>query len=140
MSLSNCKRCGVLFSRVKQSICPDCIAKEEALLETASQWLREHPGETIQALSNATNIEKAQILKWARDKRIMISEGIDGDACKRCGNEVSSGSPLCDRCKLSLSHDVGQGIKAIKESMPPPGSEKRGMHYNREGREKGRRF
>ncbi len=139
MALSNCKKCGTLFSRVKQPICPACIKKEEAQLETASQWLRENPGETVQTLSNATNIEKTQILKWAREKRIMISEDVDGGICKRCGKEVSNG-PLCDRCKLSLSHDVGQGIKAIKESMPPPGSEKRGMHYNRESREKGRRF
>lgn len=136
MALSNCKRCGSVFSRVNRPICPDCIKKEDAMLDQATQWVRENPGRTINAMSEDTGIEKRLILQWVRQKLITLSEKTDGLVCKRCGEEVSSGT-LCDRCKLVLSHDVGRGIKAIKESKPSsPEQENKGMHYHRSDKDR----
>jgi len=139
MSLSNCKRCGAVFSRVNQPLCPPCIREEDELLERASEWLRENPGRTIHAMSEATGIEKQLILGWARQRRIILAENIGILACKRCRETVPRGT-LCDRCKLLLSYAVGEEIKAIKENAPPPEKEKQGMHYHREDRERKYRF
>jgi len=139
MSLSNCKRCGNLFSRVSQPVCPECIRKEDKQLEQANGWMRDNPGQTINALSEATGIELPHILKWVRQKRITLADKSCVVICKRCGEAVFSGT-LCDRCKLSLSHDLSQEIKAIKESEPSDiKEENQGMYYKREDREK-RRF
>jgi predicted amidophosphoribosyltransferase len=85
-------------------------------------------------MSEALEIDRNQILAWIRQKLIILSDKNDALICKRCGEPVSGGT-LCDRCKLLLSHDVDQGIKAIKESMPSPLAERKGMHYTREERE-----
>ena len=139
MSLSNCKRCGNLFSRVSQPVCPECIRKEDKQLEQANDWMRDNPGQTINALSEATGIELPNILKWVRQKRITLADKSCVVLCKRCGEVVFNGT-LCDRCKLSLSHDLSQGIKAIKESKPSDiEEENQGMYYTSEDREK-RRF
>ena len=134
MSLSNCKRCGTLFSRLNQPICPECLKKEDELLVQAHEWLRENPGKTINVMSETLEIDRRQILTWVRQKRISLGDKSDALICKRCGDVVFSGT-LCDRCKLSLSHDVGQGIRSIKESAPLE-EERKGMHYRREERGK----
>jgi predicted amidophosphoribosyltransferase len=132
MALGNCKRCGSLYSRVNESVCPKCIREEEEQLERVNQWLRAHPGQNVSALSEATGIDKTQILQWARQKWITLSEKIDGMECKRCGDPVAAGT-LCSRCKLSLAHDVDRELKGMPEHAE---KERRGMHYHRKDREK----
>ena len=135
MSLSNCKRCGTLFSRINQPICPKCLKKEDELLVQAHEWLRDNPGKTINVMSEALEINKHQILTWIRQKRITMGDKNEVLICKRCAEGVPDGT-LCDRCKLLLSHDVSQGIKAIKESALPLEVERKGMHYRRAERVK----
>lgn len=138
MSLSNCKRCGGLFSRLNQPICPACIEKEDESLARAHEWLRRNPGKTINIMSEMLEIDRRQILDWIRQKRIILGDKSDALICKRCGEPVDSGT-LCARCKLLLSHDVGLGIKAIRESAPAE-EKRKGMHYRREERVKKLRF
>lgn len=135
MSLSNCKKCGALFSRVNQPHCIQCIREEEALLGLANDWLRENPGQTINAMSDATGIDRRQILNWVRQKRITLTDEVATLYCKRCDEVIFSGT-LCDRCKLSLAHDVSQEIMAIKESSNFLEERYKGMHYRPEDREK----
>ena len=133
MALSNCKRCGAIFSRVQEPLCASCIREEEASLEQANDWLRKHPGQTINALSDDTGIGRRQILVWIRQKRITLTDKVALLYCKRCDEVIFSGT-LCDRCKLSLTHDVGQQLTAIKESSSIE-EEYKGMHYRPEDRE-----
>ncbi len=137
MPLSNCRRCGTLFSAGSIHFCPECIKKEDESLREASDWIRDNPGRTINDLSEGTGIKLRQILKWVRQKRITLGDKIDASLCKRCGELVFS-EVLCDRCKLSLSHDINQEIRIIKESsLSAGGDEPKGMHYKRS--ERGRR-
>ncbi len=135
MSLSNCRGCGKIFSKTDKHMCSDCVKHEEELLLQATEWLHENSGKTINVMSEELGINKRLILNWVRLKRITLTDKDDGVPCKRCG-ELVYDRILCDRCKIAISHDVQQGLRAIKESAPPPGEEekKKGMHYIREDR------
>lgn len=136
MALSNCARCGSLFSKINRPICPECVRKEDAQLEEANQWLRDNPGKTISALSDSTGISRHQILKWVRQKRVLLADKSASIPCKRC-SDISCRATFCDRCKLDLAYSVGEGIRVIKEEMSQK-KVREGMHY-RPG-ERGKRF
>jgi len=138
MALSNCVRCGSLFSKMSRPICPGCVRKEDAQLEEANQWLRDNPGKTISALSDSTGISRHQILKWVRQKRVLLADKSEVMPCKRCGDIIWSGI-FCDRCKLDLAHSVGEGIRVIREGMSQE-EVRKGMHYRPGEREKKTRF
>jgi flagellar operon protein (TIGR03826 family) len=127
MPISNCTRCGSIFSRVNKPICPKCLEKEEKDFEKAVEWLRENPGCGIQELSEATGVERQDILRWIRENRIVMTNTSELVKCKKCGAPISSGN-FCDQCKSELSNEVTENLK-------PTGSEKsdqqpgRGMHY-----------
>ncbi|RJP71230.1 MAG: hypothetical protein C4532_07915 [Candidatus Abyssobacteria bacterium SURF_17] len=129
MPLTNCVRCGLLFSRTNRPVCPECIRKEEENFERAVEWLRNNPRQTIQAMSEATGIEKGDILKWVREKRIVLADASDLLRCKKCGSPIAGGS-FCDHCKLGLTQAVSETLKEMShEQGLQPLTEKRGMHY-----------
>lgn len=138
MALSNCARCGSLFSKINRPICPGCDRKEDAQLEEANQWLRDNPGKTISALSDSTGISRHHILKWVRQKRVSLADKSEIMICKRCGDIIWSGT-FCDRCKLDLAYSVGEGIRVIREEMSQEEVWK-GMHYRPGEREKRSKF
>jgi ribosomal protein L32 len=142
MPLSNCAKCGSVFSRAGKPVCPKCVRKEEADFERAVQWLQEHPGRGIRELSVATGIDERDILKWARENRLALRDMSEFVKCKKCGEPVSVGI-FCDRCKIDFSKTVSEELKAMKEgtvaaerSLSPD----KGMHYHPEERKKGRVF
>ena len=134
MPLSNCTRCGSVFSRDKNPICSECIKKEEAEFEKTVEWLRENPNLTIRALSEEAGVDERHILRWIRQKRMRMAEASELVKCKKCGEPISSGT-FCDRCKLGLVQDVNEGIKAmLNEKRSEVSPERKGMHYGPEER------
>lgn len=141
MPLTNCTKCGAVFSRINKPICPECIRKEEADFEKAVEWLRDNPKRTVQSLSEATGIEKRDILRWIREKRIVMMDSSGSVTCKKCGAPISAGN-FCDHCKLGLTQEVNEHLKAIEQEnrlrQPLEGKEKRkGFHYFPPERERG---
>ncbi len=111
MPISNCMRCGSIFSRVDRPICPACLEKEEKDFGKAVEWLRDNPGKNIQELCKATGVERHDILKWIRENRIVMTMPTDLVRCKKCGTPISAGN-LCDQCKLGLSTQVSENLKS----------------------------
>ena len=128
MPLRNCKRCGAVFSQINASFCPKCIQKEEKEYILAKQWLLNNPGHTIESLSKNTGIDKKDILKWIREERLEMTAAGEFVKCKKCGKPIRTGN-FCDRCKLGLSRDVKNGIKAIQEEKKAMPEEVKGMYY-----------
>jgi predicted amidophosphoribosyltransferase len=131
MPLTNCTRCGSVFSRINKLICPECIRKEEADFEKAVEWLRDNPKHNVQALSEATGIEKRDILRWIREKRIVMMDSSGSVTCRKCGVPISAGN-FCDHCKLGLTQEVSENLKAIDEEKKlrhPTGEKEKGFHY-----------
>jgi len=134
MPLSNCTRCGSVFSRTSSPICPACIRKEEADFEKAVEWLRDNPNLNVRALSEGAGIDESYILRWIRQKRIRMAEASELVKCKKCGAPISTGT-FCDHCKLGLVQEVNEGIKAVQKQKPAePLPERKGMHYRPEER------
>ncbi len=129
MPLVNCIRCGTLFSSDNSSVCPACLKLEEDEFAIAVAWLRENPGKTISALTEATGIERTKILAWIRQNRICLMQQSEYVHCKKCGTPIPSGN-FCDHCKLELARDVKQNINEIgREKKLVPGQSGKGMHY-----------
>jgi len=135
MPISNCMRCGSIFSRVDKLICPECLKKEEENFGKAMEWLRDNPGKNIQALCEATGIDRQNILRWIRENRIATTEPSDMVRCKKCGAPISAGN-LCDQCKLGFANKVTKNPKTT--GRPPQPISKEGMHYLPSGRQRRR--
>ncbi len=134
MPLGNCVKCGTLFSRTNNPMCPQCTQKEEAAFQQAVRWLRENPGQNVAAMSKATGIEEADILRWIRQKRLSMREVLASVKCNSCGRPIQSGT-LCDRCKLRMSYEVNEELKTLKQQAEAQNlALKKGMHYKPEER------
>jgi predicted amidophosphoribosyltransferase len=134
MPLGNCTKCGVVFLRTNNSLCPKCVKKEEADFQKAVLWLRENPDQNIKNLSKATEIEEGEILRWIRQERLTMKGASSSVKCHSCGNPIETGT-LCSRCKLRIAEEVDAGIKKLKNQGETPNlGRQRGMHYSPEER------
>lgn len=130
MALSNCTKCGALFSRTNKPVCPKCIQEEEDKYKIAVDWVRENPGRGINALSAETGIKKPLILKWVRENRMILTDGADLLECKKCGKPISGGT-FCDQCKMDVTQDLSDGVEAIQDEIKEePRQVGNGMHYH----------
>lgn len=134
MALGNCIRCGSLFSRFNKLVCPECIRQEEADFLKAVQWLRENARQDINALSESTGISRGDILRWIREKRLVLSKTETAIRCKKCNAPIEFGT-FCDRCKLGLSQDISENLKEIEEEKRRANRLRHGMHYTPADRE-----
>ncbi|MBI5115377.1 hypothetical protein HZA56_02785 [Candidatus Poribacteria bacterium] len=136
MPLGNCLKCGTVFSRTNNPLCPQCAQKEEADFQAAVRWLRDNPGRNVTTLSKATNIEEADILRWIRQKRLSMKEVSESVKCNSCGKPITTGT-LCDRCKLRMSQEVNEELKTLKSQIEKENmAQRRGMHYRPDERRK----
>lgn len=136
MALSNCKKCGAVFSRANQSLCMKCLWEEEEEFEKASYWVRANRGKTIDDMSQETGISASLIRKWVRQKRLRLSERSTSSnnksqmKCRKCGKPITTGN-FCDHCKLGLSIAVREGLAAIRKESKESSDlfVRKGMYY-----------
>jgi uncharacterized protein len=142
MPLANCKKCGQLFNKTTNPVCPKCIEEEEALLRKAQAYLRKNPNATIiQLISDLEDedvfIEKEQLEKWAEEKRINIvfdGEPDNKPRCSLCGREVRPGTSICATCKFTkLPRKSGDSEPQELKPEEPEKKPRSGMHYKRWG-------
>jgi flagellar operon protein (TIGR03826 family) len=106
MNLANCPRCGKLFSRQKQNICPNCFNEIEKEYQACVTYLKENKNCTLQHLSDETEVSIRQITQFIREGRINISNNPNmGIPCDSCGELTRSGS-ICDSCRDKLQRDM----------------------------------
>jgi hypothetical protein len=111
MELAKCARCGKLYNRVKLTVCPPCELEEEKEILTVQVYMRDHPGESLEDISNTLNIYLEDIERWIAEKRLSVVS-IEGTTikCFICGVPIVTGR-VCIRCSERLG-------------MPPPEPEK----------------
>ncbi len=106
MEVVNCPRCGKLFNRISDSICPNCIKAEEALFQSVKEYIREHDNCTLKEVAEATGVSHKKIMTYIRDGRLEISKGMQADVkCDLCGKPITRGR-YCDTCYLEVSRDL----------------------------------
>lgn len=105
--LANCPRCGRLFTRSVQEICPSCAAEEAEDFKLVSRYLSEHPDLTIAELAEATGVSEERIVRFLREGRLVPSPTSKGIVltCERCGKRIPSGH-LCVECRAVLTGEI----------------------------------
>ena len=102
--LGNCPNCGKLFLRIR-NLCDACIQKQEEDYQKAAAYLREHPGCTIQVLSEATGVSMIQIRQFILAGRILADHFPNlSYPCELCGSQINTGK-ICGKCMKS-AHDL----------------------------------
>lgn len=106
MNVANCPRCGRIFVKGFNEVCPNCIKENELQYEKCLKYLRENRGCSINELSEATEVTIRQITKFIREGRISIVNAPNmGYPCEVCGTLIRE-NPICDSCRSKLAKDV----------------------------------
>ena len=110
MEPTNCPRCGRIFMKIREPICPTCVKEEELKFEDVRAYVKEHPNRTIREVSEQCNVSVKSILRYIRDGKLEASSGMHGEVtCSKCGVPISSGR-MCKKC----IGEVGQQVAGMK--------------------------
>ncbi len=143
MELSNCKKCGKLFSpKVSEEVCPVCRDEEEEKFQKVKDYLWDHPKATVEEVHEETGVEEELIIKFVKDGRL-IAEGLDLEnivlECERCGTAIANGR-FCSSCKDELVDGFTGETEDKKEDTKPEKDGSKTMHLkDRINRRKGKR-
>lgn len=107
MDVKTCKECRRLFNYLRGPyVCPACAEKLEQKFSEVKEYVREHPGITLQALAEDCDVDIKQIKQWLREERLeLIGEGNGYLSCDSCGVSINSGR-LCEKCKSVLQGEM----------------------------------
>jgi flagellar operon protein (TIGR03826 family) len=106
MNVANCPRCGKIFVKGFNEVCTNCMKENEMQYEKCLKYLRENKGNTINELSEATEVTIRQITKFIREGRISIMNAPNMSyPCEVCGTLIRE-NPICDSCRSKLAKDV----------------------------------
>jgi flagellar operon protein (TIGR03826 family) len=106
MNVANCPRCGRIFVKGIQEVCPNCTKEIDLQFDKCFQFLRENRGCTLTELNEATEVSIRQITKFIREGRISIKNAPNmGYPCEVCGTDIRDGS-ICDSCRNKLAKDM----------------------------------
>jgi len=102
MNIDNCPRCGKVFVKGFNDVCPACMRKIDKEYETCANFLRENKGASITVLSDETGVSIKQITKFIREGRISLMDAPNlSYPCESCGILIQSNN-LCDSCRTRL--------------------------------------
>jgi flagellar operon protein (TIGR03826 family) len=106
MNVANCPRCGRIFVKGFNEVCPNCMKENELQYEKCLKYLRENKGCSINDLSEATEVTIRQITKFIKEGRISIINAPNMSyPCEVCGTLIRE-NPICDSCRSKLVKDV----------------------------------
>lgn len=115
MDVKICKSCGHMFNSVRgNSICPDCLKKQDEKLETVKGYISEHPTVKIEEVAKACGVSSNDIRKWAREERLSFPEESPIRIyCEKCGAPIKSGR-YCAKCSDKLKK---QAIAELRQKQ-----------------------
>ena len=108
MEPTNCPRCGKVFMKLREPICPDCVKAEEQNFEEVRAYVKEYPNRSINEVSEATNVSVKRILRYVREGKLEATAGLQSDIkCSKCGIPISSGR-MCKKCVAAVGAQIGE--------------------------------
>ncbi len=114
MEVKVCKSCKAMFQYITgPEICPKCKSVEEEIFQKVKDYLREHPGESMNIVSEETGVAVSLIEKFLRQGRLEITPSSQITlTCEMCGRKILTGR-FCTECKGQLQ----QGLSQAKQDM-----------------------
>lgn len=120
MNVKNCRNCGKLFNYIGgMPICPACRELADKKFQEVKDYIRDNKGASVKAVSEACDVDEAQIRQWVREERLVFDSttGI-GVQCETCGAPISSGR-FCDKCKANLVNGLqAAGRQPVRPIQP----------------------
>lgn len=78
------------------------------------EYIYDHPGASINEVSEENDVSVNQIKKWVREERLSFSEdSAVGLACEGCGKMIKTGR-YCKECKMKLASELGSFVEKPK--------------------------
>ena len=108
--LRNCIQCGKVFlSKDREELCNDCKASYYELAEVVKEFVKDHPGSTVNEVSSATTVSKKLIQRMMREGVFMDIPMGDNFVypCARCGKPIKTGT-YCTSCLTRLRKETQQ--------------------------------
>jgi flagellar operon protein (TIGR03826 family) len=106
MDVMNCPRCGKMFKRLTVSICEKCVKLDETEFLLVRDFLEENRQSTMKDVVDATKVSSKRILKWIKEGRLEMTDGMEGALrCLGCNKPIKTGR-YCDRCVLEINENV----------------------------------
>jgi flagellar operon protein (TIGR03826 family) len=106
MTATNCPRCGRVFTKIKSPVCPACVKEDDKVFEVVREYVKENPDQSINEVSEQTEVPVKRIIQYIRDGRLEVSSGISADVgCAQCGKPIVSGR-YCSKCALNIKTDL----------------------------------
>lgn len=114
MNIKNCPKCKKIFSPINgKTICDECHKKEEEQFAIVRDYLRENRGADINVVSEETGVSTKKILKYLREGRLEVSEGMsDFLKCEKCGVSIKSGT-YCKNCSEKMANKLQSAIMSF---------------------------
>lgn len=134
MDIRNCERCGKAYVKNAplQVLCPRCIALEDEEFEKVKEYLRKHPGTSVDDLAKELDIPAETIVRFMESGRLEVKGG-SGLSCRSCGKPIEKGT-MCADCQNSLLRDLqsvgGTANQRAETPQNPDTSRTRGAHYH----------
>ena len=134
MDVRNCRQCGRIFNYLSgPPICQVCKEKGDAKFQQVKEYVRDHPGSTINQVAEENEVTPKQVKQWVREERLQFSD--DSPVvfqCETCGANIKTGR-YCDACKKKQANTFEQSIakpEPVKvEPEPQKGSDKNKMRH-----------
>ena len=107
MEVRNCKGCGRLFNYIGSTpLCPACMKKLDEKYAQVKEYIYDHPGASINEVSEENDVSVNQIKKWVREERLSFSDDSPvGIACEGCGKMIKTGR-FCKECKIRVANEI----------------------------------
>lgn len=117
MNIRNCRNCGRIFNYVAGAIlCQPCKEKMEEKFQEVKEYIRANPGVGIPEVSEACDVDPAQIRQWLREERLEVTENSPIYlTCEGCGAPIRCGR-FCEKCKYDVTKGLQDVLKEDREA------------------------
>ncbi len=119
MAVVNCRRCNRIFNAVMgyETVCPACQKKDNEDFKKVKDFLWDHPGLTIDEVSELFDVDPKTIKGWLREEKLSLADGTVADVlrCEKCGTPILSGR-FCEKCKAGMINELKHSIEKPKMS------------------------
>ena len=119
MNLSNCSRCGRVFTKSPTGfdICPLCIKENDDNYHKIFEFFSRRPSSSAQEIADETGIDIKEIYRYVRENRLRLAKTDGVVTCEKCGNSITTGK-ICDSCRTQLAQDLKENLEKYKQNRP----------------------